>query len=187
MTKMRTYQCPECTGQFDYLHHPNITDDPAPRFCPLCGYDTDADAQPLTVAVTAPHLTKGAARNVDGIWEAEQRGAEHRALMAQSMGLDSAEAANLKVTNMMDAQVGEITAPPLNNPVTQIMERAPQGTFGFVNGAQQGIGYSQLAHTGVAPNAGLKMLRSVKIQHSEYAPVSDLPAKETQEPGYRPR
>lgn len=188
MPKMRRYQCPDCQGQFDYLHHPNVEADPAPRFCPLCGYDTEADQhEQLSATVTAPHLLKGAARNVDGIWEAEQKGAEFRAHMAQEMGLDAGEAASIKISDMRDAQVGEITAVPVNNAVTQVMDRAPPGAVGFVDGAQRGLGYSQAAHTGIYPNVGTHFLRGLKDRHSEYAPVSDMPANETQSPGYRRR
>ena len=185
MAKMRRYECPDCQGQFDYLHHPNVDDDPAPRFCPLCGYDTEVDS--LAQAVTAPHLLKGAARNVDGIWQAEQKGAEFRAQMAEQMGLDAGEAANLKVSDMREAAAGETTAVPVNNAVTQMMDRAPPGLVGFVEGAQAGIGYSQAAHTGMYPNVGTHFLRGLKERHSEYAPVSDMPARETQQPGYRRR
>jgi hypothetical protein len=108
MTKIRRYQCPECEGQFDYLHHPNPDDDPAPRFCPLCGYDTWADQhEQLSATVTAPHLhLKGAARNVDGIWKAEQRGAEHRALVAESMGLSREVGAKIIICYWGDPLVG---------------------------------------------------------------------------------
>lgn len=177
MAKMRRYQCPECEGQFDYLHHPNVADDPAPRFCPLCGYDTETDE--LQEAVTSPNLLKGAARNVDGIWKAEQAGAEFRAQMADDP--------SLKISDMRDAAIGETTAVPVNNSVTQVMAAAPQGTFGFVDGSQAGLGFSQAAHTGVAPNMGARAIKALRIQHSEYSTTSENPAKETQMPGYRRR
>lgn len=195
MSKMRRYQCPDCSGQFDYLHHPNMESDPAPRFCPLCGFDTADDGHEDVIC--SPGLLKGKAKGVDNIYKAEEEGSNFRAQKAMEMGLDASEAASLKITNMRDnAKYGETSDVPLNNSVTQAMAQQPNA-YGFQGSNQQAVGYSQQAHVNPATgrllpgkerNAGLRAASLLKSSHQAQGHVtSDAPALETQMPGYRRR
>jgi hypothetical protein len=178
MTKSILYACPECSGQFAYLHHPNTNEDPAPRFCPLCGFDTQQE--PLEYAVTSPALGNATAKSVDDVYREMEAGAAYRAALAGDP--------SLKMTNMQDhLRAGDISAPPINNAVTQVMAQQPN-QWGFQ--PQTGLAQSQAAHTGYMPNAGLRALNSIRNQHSSVlqgSASSSLPALETQSPNYRPR
>lgn len=186
MTKMRTYQCPGCSGQFDYLHHPNIDSDPAPRFCPLCGFDTQADEDSgLQAAVTMPALPRGVAKNVDGIFRAEQEGAAFRAELSGEPSLN--------VTDQRDnLRYGDIAAVPVVNPVSQFIDQNPN-VAGWQR--QQGFEHSQRAHAPdpvlgrpLFPNAGVRAVKGLRAFHSAQRHVTtDTPALETQQPGYRAR
>lgn len=189
MTKMRTYQCPSCSGQFDYLHHPNVEADPPPRYCPLCGFDTESDDDGLQAAITAPILhLKGVARNVDNIFRAEQEGAKFRA--------DLTGESSLNVTNQRDnLRTGDMAAMPVVNDISRAMDASPV-PVGFRGGAEQGLAASQMAHnfpdprTGrvIAPNAGAKTMNAVRNMHPTFGgATTDRPALETQQPGYRRR
>jgi hypothetical protein len=188
MTKMRTYECPSCVGRFEYLHHPNVQADPPPRFCPLCGFDTLADeALALTVPITSPHIQNSAVvKGVDGAWQAEQEGAKFRAELSGE--------SSLSITDMKDnLRAGDITAIPVNNTVTQAMEQTP-GQFGWQR--EQGLAVSQLAHSFpdprlgkvIMPNAGARAMNAVRSAHAAAGgTITDTPALETQQPGYRRR
>lgn len=185
MTKMRQYRCPGCSDVFSYLHHPNSQDDPAPRFCPLCGFDTEAEVYGDVIQM--PSLAKGAARNVDGIFKAEQEGAAFRAELTGD--------SSLNITNQRDhLRPGDISAVPVVNDVTRAMDAQPH--MGFQGGASRGLEAAHMAQTFadprlgrvIEPNAGARAMRAVKTLHgSRGFSTTDVPALETQMPGYRPR
>lgn len=188
----KRYQCPECLYEFSYDHHPTIEADPCPRFCAQCGFDTDGD---YDAALVMPHIGRPIRQNVDGMHRAMEEGAEFRAEMArEQFGLDQQQANAMKLTDMKDnLREGDTGDIPVKNDVTQIMEAAPQGMFGF----QQAVGaqYSSTVSEGQYPNAGARAMQVVRAQHGQRvaasghaAPVtSSLPAIETQQPGYKRR
>jgi hypothetical protein len=198
----RRYRCPDCRGEFNFDHHPSVEADPAPRFCPMCGFDTHAD-EPLGTAVVAPHIATGTARSVDGSYRAVEEGSEFRAQMAQEMGMDAEGANALKITDMVDRQrEGDIAAVPVNNPVTQFMQHNP-GSGGFTGGnnafpnpAAIAAQTSANVQSGPYPNAGAAAMHRLREAHRQFtagaghagATSSDTPANEiTQNPNYRPR
>ena len=178
MTKNMVYKCPSCTGEFSYLHHPNVADDPAPRFCPLCGFDTELDDDMLVQAVTSPAIASGYAKGIDGHHRAMEEGAAYRATVSDDP--------SLKMTDMKDnLRAGDTAYVPVDNTVSRAMAQQP-GAFGFNN--QAAMEYSAQAHTGPLPNAGARAMRALKNDHAAAGGVvSDLPALETQSPTYRRR
>ena len=197
MPKMRTYECPgtrkHAPHQFTFLHHPN--DEPPPRFCPVCGCDSQAEG--FDDAVTAPHIQRPIRAVVDNNYRAMEAGAEHRAERARELfGADAAEASNLKFTDMRDnARPGENSAVEVVNAVTHNMaaiNAAHPGVVGFQPGASS---LSPEVQTGPYPNAGAHAMQGVRAAHARHiqqneggrGAISDAPALETQAVGYRRR
>ena len=176
LTKSVLYRCPSCVGEFSYLHHPSIASDPAPRFCPLCGFDTESEA--LEQPPVAPAIGNAHAASLDQVYHQMEAGAAYRAELAGEP--------SLKITDLKDnLRAGDTSYVPVQNDVTRAMERQP-GNWGF--SAQNGLAQSQQAHTGYMPNAGLRALTGIRKQHGAGGNVvSDLPALETQQALYRPR
>lgn len=189
----RRYQCPECSYEFNYDHHPSIEADPCPRYCAHCGFDTAAeDYDP---ALVMPHIGQPIRQNVDGMHRAMEEGAEFRAEQArEQFGLDQQQANAMKLTDMKDnLREGDTGDMPVKNDVTKVMEIAPQGMFGFQQ--QAGVGYSAAVTEGQDPNAGARAAAAVRAQHAARVAstghaaqaVSSHPGLETQQPGYRRR
>ena len=188
MSNWKRYQCPSCGKQFAF--------EGIPRFCPHCSYDTQEET--LSEVICSPGILRGKSRGVDNIYKAEEEASQFRAHQAMEMGLSTEEANGLKITNMRDnAQIGETSEIPVNNPVSQAMAAQPQN-FGFNQGAQQqAVQYSQMAHVDPKSgrplpaqerNAGLRAQNMLKTSHQAQGYVtSDTPALETQMPGYRRR
>lgn len=176
----KRYECPSCEEQFAFQG--------TPRFCPLCSYDTQQET--LSEVISSPGLLrKGAAKNVDGIYRAEEEASKARAEMAMNLGATQEDANNIKLTNQRDnLREGDTAYVPVDNPVSRAMEAQPN--FGFSQGAN-GLGYSQMAHSTAKPterNAGARAASSLKAFHQAQGHVtSDAPALETQQPGYRRR
>lgn len=197
MARARTYACPGNGDigphQFTYLHHPSVEADPLPRFCAHCGFDSEGEE--MEPALTTPHIGKPIRQVVDNMHREMEAGAEHRANLAmEHHGMDSADAAVMKMTDMKDhLHEGDISAVEVKNDITKVMEAAPPGMFGF-QGAQ-GLGYSGPVAEGPFPNAGARTQAALRKQHANYtsasgmagAATSSLPALETVAPGYRRR
>ena len=195
MTKAMRYRCPGTDAhpahEFSYVHHPSILLDPLPRFCGICGYDSNGD--PVEPALTTPHLGLRIRKTVDDMQRQMEQGAEHRANIAmEHFGLDTADAAVMKETNFRDnLRMGDTSEAPVNNVITQAMEAAPPGVYGF----RDGIGYSESVSTGPVPNAGAHTQMALRRFHRDFTATSgmttsassSLPALETMAPGYRPR
>lgn len=190
MLKSITYLCPDCNGSFKQLIDRSC--EQPPRFCALCGFDTQSELQE---GVSSPHLAKTIGKATDGMYRAMEEGAQFRADIArENFGLDAEQASALKMTNMKDnLREGDTSDMPVNNPVSQTMEAAPSGMFGFQGGA--GLGYSGAVSQGPHPNAGAHAQQAVRAQHAKFttgaghagATVSNLPALETSAPNYRRR
>jgi len=128
------YACPGTEAhpphQFAYLHYPDKVRDPLPRFCGICGYDSEAEtfaAQP-----SAPHIEKSIRRAGDATYRQMEGQAEERMQMAAEMtGMDASEFSDLKITDIKDNQrAGDTADIPVNNDVTKAMDVAPEN-FGF--------------------------------------------------------
>jgi hypothetical protein len=192
MPRFKTYECPSCAGAFEEFHM--TADEPPPRFCRLCGFDTHAEA--FTQPLAAPRIQTALAKGVDATYRAAEEGAEFRAQMAQEMGLDKEAADTLKITDMRsNTKPGETAVVPVNNTISRIMDQYPEQT-GFNAGAANYQGLSAGTRSGAFPNAGAIAQKQLRGLHQRYAQgsghkgavVSDVPANEIIEnPNYQPR
>lgn len=119
-----TLLCHHCGDKFTWRH------EGWPDECPLCHSYVGTDGKP---EVAAPFLATKAARSHDDVYRAMERGAEHRAYLAQEAGLSREEASALKITNMRDnVHAGETSAPKLTPQQSQMMTQAIGGRAGAV-------------------------------------------------------
>lgn len=176
-------RCPECREAFPW--------DPKaawPRFCPQCRADINNDRDDDDIVM--PFIRSSAkVAAVDNVYRAMEAGSEHRAKVAAEMtGASVAEMSSLKITDLKTGgREGDISAVTVNNPISQAIDANP-GVYGFR--PQEGLQYSQGVGVGPVPNAGAKMRTAIQGKHAELAgpgAVSDRPALETTQPGYRRR
>lgn len=177
-------KCPSCRGSFAWSPKEGM-----PDLCALCGekvgHDTDDDI------VFCPAIrTNAKTRSVDDVYRQMEAGSITRAQIAASMtNSPVSEMSSLKITNMRDNQKQGDTAVTLqSSPVTELMAAAPQ-QFGFQGG--NGLGFSGPVSTGPHPNAGARMRTALQNMHDDGrgngAVISDRPALETMQAGYRRR
>lgn len=177
-------QCPDCRKKF-----PWDAKTPWPRYCPICQADINndrADDDIVMPFITSSQLAERMSRT-DAIYREMEAGSEQRAQSAASMlGVPTAEMSDLKVTNLKDARKpGDIAAVPVNNAVSQIIDRGIGGWKG-----SNGVEYSAGVQAGAFPNAGAHMRTTIHQHHTELSrgvAVCDRPGLETQQPGYRRR
>lgn len=134
MAVSKIYACPghgeHPAHHFKYLHYPDLERDPLPRFCGICGYDSQADdfaAQP-----SAPHIEKSIRRAGDATFRQMEGQAEERMDMAAEMtGMDRSEFNDLKITDIKDnLREGDTADMPVNNDVSRAIE-ADTTNYGF--------------------------------------------------------
>ena len=134
MPVKKVYACPGTDKHpphhFGYLHYPDLERDPLPRFCGICGADSEAEtfaAQP-----SAPHIEKSIRRAGDATFRQMEGQAEERMDMAAEMtGMDRSEFNDLKITDIKDNQrEGDTANVEVHNDVTKAMEVAPEN-YGF--------------------------------------------------------
>jgi len=192
MLKSISFLCPECTNTFKTIMD---REDPPPRFCPYCGYDSEG-VEPMAESVAMPHIGRPIKAIVDNQYRDMEQGSIDRANIAmEEFGLDTAAANELKITNQKDGlREGDTSFVPVNNEVSRAIDAAPQ-QFGFSGGAQQGLGYSASVPTGPLPNAGGRTAALLREKHRQFtasaghvgATSSSNPALETTSPLYKTR
>ena len=197
-------RCPGCRKPFPW--------DPAidlPERCPLkgCGYvaakrDPEVDEDGVIV-IAAPFIGSARTKRTDASYRELETSSANRAQMAADMlGVPASEMSHLKVTNLRDnTRPGEVAAMPVVNDVTRQMDflRQRGGNVGFGAEVSQ-FGPSIMTGgielngkplvSGVEPSAGARMRKMLHQHHetlSHGSATSDMPALETQQPGYRHR
>jgi hypothetical protein len=187
MAKIRTYKCPGSDGSphtFDYLHHPH--DEPPPRFCPKCGYDSQADEIELEFhpAVTSPRVLSGQVkakiRSANATYRQYEKATEERASEAAAiLNVPASEMSDLKVTNFeTQLRQGDYAVKPVDNSVSQFMQQN-RTVVQNMQSPQVAMGLAAQAHTGKDAYAGAKaasMLRGIHEQRG--GPISSVPTKE---------
>lgn len=174
-------KCPSCRGSFAWNPKEGM-----PDLCELCGervgHDTDDDI------VFCPAIrTNAKTRSVDEVYRQMEAGSVTRAQIAAEMtGASVSEMSGLKITNMKDNQrAGDIAASLPSNPVSELMASKPQ-QFGFQGGS--GLGFSGPVSSGPEPSKGARTRTALQNIHQSMGfGVSDRPANETYQPGYRRR
>jgi DNA-directed RNA polymerase subunit RPC12/RpoP len=159
MPIMRSYQCPDCSVIFDYLHMRR--EDPPPSFCPRCGASTSE----VSPEISRFHIATNAGKSGDAVYRALEDSSNYRADMAaQQLGVDPASMSAMRTTDMKDnMREGDTAAVANNNEVSQFMQQHSVG------GAQDtGIGAAYAAQTRSGPYAGIgnAMREAVVAQHA---------------------
>jgi len=175
MTIQLTYECPGTDDhpphRFRYMHHPSIEDDPLPRFCGICGYDS---MEGFDKAIVAPHIAKSIGKAVDGTYRQMEAQSEDRMHAAAEMtGGDISEFSDLKITNLQDnLREGDIAAVPVVNEVTKAIDANP-GLFGHTAGTvPDALGntpqqYAAATTTGPNAYAGAKTRTMLNQFHTQ--------------------
>ena len=163
MPVIRTYQCPDCDGVFDYFH-PH-SDEPPPAECELCGADM-LDTQP---ELAAPHLAKSIGKVADSVYRGMENAAQGRAEMAaEALGENVSEMSAMKMTNLRDdARAGETSNVVANNEVSRLMTQT-RGTTGLVD-SRAGADYAKATRQGLYSGAGVQALQGVVKNHDATA------------------
>lgn len=99
MPKIVTYKCPDCEGEFDFMHHPS--DDPPPERCELCGSFMGEDIEPEPVLKISIGTAKG--KVGDKLYRQLESSSDARAEIAAEMtGADKSEMSAMRITNLGD-------------------------------------------------------------------------------------
>ena len=181
---------PDCRKKFSW-------EGEFPRFCPVCGFDT-ATPDERTEVIAAPMIATARTKSIDDHARTIMDASEARAEEAASiLGVPVSEVSDLKITDMKDnLKYGEIAVREVSNPVTQTMDAINHLRPGTVGFSGNGVGHSDAVQTGPFPNAGARTRNRVRAVHAQttmgtmpkgQATMSDVPALETQQPGYRHR
>lgn len=179
-----TLRCGTCLEKF------KSESSTGPKFCPHCG--TPRDAEEVIDIPKMPFIRRGdsIAKVGDDVYRQMEKGSEFRAEKAAELsGAPVSEMSGLKITDLGSSRhEGEIAALLPSNPVSQAMEAA--AARGTPMGFGDGLGYSSAVAQGPGANAGAKFQNVLREQHARVTGgtgVSDRPALETQQPGYRRR
>lgn len=177
-------RCPDCNEKFRWdFSQPGRW----PKACPCCGARMDDEDADDTV-ICMPSLRSAKTVSADNLYRQMEAGSEFRAQKAAELaGCDVADMSSLKMTNMHDGRKqGEMSAIEVKNTVSEFMQANP-GIGGFQGG--DAVGYSGSVQTGPTPNAGAHMRTMLQGHHAQATggAVSDRPALETLQPGYRRR
>lgn len=182
-------KCPVCRGKFPWV-------DPAkgfPRQCELCheyiGHDRADDDVVMPFVRTSGSVAKLAA--IDDVYKGMEKGSEIRAEMS---GLSGTEASPIKITDLRPTKhEGDIAAPTLSGSALELQKhmeamnaRGAQVGFQGANGVEWSAGSA----VGPAPSAGAKARTALQHVHGQAVgghAISDRPALETTNPGYRRR
>lgn len=166
MAHYQAYECPECLGQFRFLHHPD--DEPPPRFCPLCGVNLEDDPPDEAFIPAVPHIARSIGRSADQVYRAMESSSEANAQAVASItGGDAADVSAMKITNLSDyLRPGDVAAKMPVTPVTQNMK----GQGGFqplmnMTGAEFAAQTSQ----GLFPHSGEATRQFITSGHSQRA------------------
>lgn len=169
-------RCSLCRGTFPWDVSQGF-----PEKCELCHQRMGGQDRPDD-EIVMPSLRSAKMALTDQVYRQMESGSEIRAqAAAEKLGVPVSEMSDLKITDLRSTRhPGEIAAPPLPAHLQGV------GSFGGSNGSQ----YSTQVQSGPAPNAGAKARTALQAYHGNltkgYA-VTDSPALETQQPGYRRR
>lgn len=140
MPIVRRYECPDCKGEFTFMHM--TKDEPVPEYCPQCGnfMGTEPVQLPSFISIKSQRT-----KNADRTYRDIEAGGEKRAELAAEMtGGEKEDFSALKITDLKDnLRPGDIAAKMPANPVSEFMEsNKGNENIGFVEtkvGAQYGV------------------------------------------------
>ena len=171
-------RCPTCRTKFKW-------EDPTkgmPEYCPNPECATRIAHDRADDDIVMPSLKSMRSASHDQVYREMEKASEHRAEQAAlQSGADISEMAGLKITDLRPTRrEGDIAAQPLPAHLQNL------GSFSGGQGAE----YASSVQSGPEPNAGARMRTALQAAHGRLtggAAVSDVPALETQQPGYRRR
>lgn len=177
-------KCPTCEQKFRWEF---AQESKWPKACPCCGADQGADDDDSVICM--PSLRSARTKATDEVYRQAERGSEIRAqAAAEQLGVPVSEMSGLKITDMKTGvKPGETYA--VDNTAANRANLSAGGSAPRFAGAD-GTGYSGQVQSGPLPNAGAKMRTALQQHHGQISrgsAVSDMPALETQQPGYRRR
>ena len=173
-------KCPACREKFKYDVSAGWPDE-----CPIC--KTDINNRRADDDVVCPNILSFKTKNNDKVARDIMDGSEKRVEMAAAMaGTDVSEMAGLKITDLNDRNDTQFAAKEIINPVTQRMDamQAAGLPTGFGTNVADAMGRAAASHTGDAPYAGL---RAMKTMQSKLNPIGQapLPLQISNNPNYR--
>lgn len=173
-------KCPACREKFKYDVSKGW-----PDACPLCKVDINNNREDDDVVV--PAFLSQKSKNNDGVARQIMDGSETRAQMAAAMaGTDVSEMSGLKITDLNDRNDTQFAAKEVINSVTERMAamQAAGLPTGFGTNASDAMARAAASHTGDAPYAGL---RTMKTMQQKLSPIGQapLPTQITENPNYR--
>jgi len=178
--KSRRYKCPECSGEFSFLHEiiNGVEEDP-PSHCPRCGcyVGTEPQALPSNFSISS---SKG--KNPDILYrEMESSSADRAQQAADLAGVPVSEMASLKITNMKDnmreGDIAAIVPPQPSQAYVQATRQTNSAPAFQANGAEYARGTiinGSAIGTMVGPSAGHhgeSMRERVTNFHKSLVPV----------------
>ena len=181
-----------------------------PEFCPNISCESRIAHDRDDSDVVMPFYRSAATKANDDLYRQMEKGSEFRAqAAAEQLGVPVSEMSDLKITNLNSTRYSnDVAAVPVNNDVTRAManikQMNPNAAVGF--SGSEGIGYSSAVQTGPHPNIGAQMRTAIQNAHPQAVQqhcvgkdeqgrrvvpstdvVSERPANETMQPGYRRR
>jgi hypothetical protein len=196
-------KCPACRKSFPWERNTSF-----PSYCQLCGEHIGHDRDDDDIVLPMFNL-KGVSKSADDMYRQMEAGSEFRAhAAAEKLGVPVSEMSDLKITDLKDARhPGEVAAPEVRNEVTAAMAAPSVVPAGWQMGAQAS-GFSGAVQQGPWPNTGARFLQNtIRQNHREQVAkhcvgvdattrrmvspstdvMSERPAVETTQPGYRRR
>ena len=200
-------RCPKCRQSFPWKSNTAFPDK-----CLICkqfiGSEDDVGEDGV-IEIKAPFISRRheGSTYADTVYREIEASSELRVEQAAAMaGVDKSEMAGLKITNLQSSpRPGDVAAMPIANPtpVSEMMRAAP-GLTGFVG--SNGVEYGGAVMSGPSPNAGARTRTAIQNTHYQMVQqhcvgkgedgrpampnmnvISDRPALETTQPGYRRR
>ena len=194
-------KCPDCRQKFPWK-----PTDGMPEKCPLCANQIASDRDDSDIVMPFVRSNEKS-RRIDAVYRDMERGSEFRAqAAADAAGVPVSEMSALKITNLNDRRDAPIKAIEVHNDISRAMEM-PQhrGIHGLTGGG--GVSLCSDVQAGPLANAGARMMTAIRAGHSDMVlkhaigqdadtkrPVvsnhnvsSEMPARETEQPGYRRR
>lgn len=177
-------KCPSCEEKFRWEF---ASASKWPKVCPLCGADQGANDDDTVICM--PSLRGARTKAIDETYRQAEQGSEFRAqAAAEQLGVPVSEMSGLKITDMKTGvKPGESYVKDTTAQQKAALESGG-ARVGFVGG--DGSGYSGQVQSGPAPNAGARMRTALQNFHGQSfggGVISDRPALETTQPGYRRR
>jgi hypothetical protein len=168
-------RCPACRAKFPWEPEKGY-----PEFCPNDACSTRIAHDRADDDIVIPFIRHTATKATDQVYRDIESSSERRAEMAAAdAGTSVEDMSGLKITDLRETRhEGAIAAPPLPAHLENV------GSFAGGAAAEHGA----TIQAGYLPNRGAHVRTAIQNRHAERTgAVSDRPALETEQPGYRRR